>query len=88
VAAVVSVIMSDVKRRKVGNGAFQKKREVLESSPPAAPSSESSDAPSDEEASATLDGNAQEESNHQPKTFKELVCIACARKVSTMSSAN
>lgn len=65
--------MGDIKRRKVAHGA-QKNRHVPMSSPPRAPSSES-EASSDQEESATLDEAVVEESDTQPKTFKELVSI-------------
>ncbi|EFY95026.1 DEAD/DEAH box helicase [Metarhizium robertsii] len=72
--------MGDIKRRKVAHGA-QKNRHVPMSSPPRAPSSES-EASSDQEESATLDEAVVEESDTQPKTFKELgivdsLCEAC-----------
>lgn len=65
--------MGDIKRRKVAHGA-QNNRHVPMSSPPRAPSSEP-EASSDQEESATLDEAAAEESDTQPKTFKELVSI-------------
>ncbi|KID66182.1 ATP-dependent rRNA helicase RRP3 [Metarhizium brunneum] len=72
--------MGDIKRRKVAHGA-QNNRHVPMSSPPRAPSSEP-EASSDQEESATLDEAAAEESDTQPKTFKELgivdsLCEAC-----------
>lgn len=76
-----SIIMSDVKRRKVGaSTGVQKKRHVPESSPPPAQSSEDEDSVDEEEdeedeESATLDGAAAEESTEKPKTFKELVSV-------------
>ncbi|EFY88543.1 ribosomal RNA processing protein [Metarhizium acridum] len=72
--------MVDIKRRKVAHGAHTK-RHVPMSSPPRAPSSEP-EASSDQEESATLDEAALEESDTQPKTFKQLgivdsLCEAC-----------
>ncbi|TWU70480.1 ribosomal RNA processing protein [Metarhizium rileyi] len=73
--------MGDVKRRKVSH-ATKKNRNVAESSPPRAPSSEPQTASNEEAESETVDGIAVEESNAKPKTFKDLgivdpLCEAC-----------